>query len=231
MKNTLKSMLRKILIISVLIISYSQINILAVDRTTNIDKNLVDKSIKEESRYLNIDVKYPQVVKLSTGKKINKEIEESIFKVIDEVKAIIKDYYGHGEEGPMFPYQIESNYYVTNTDNVLSFYYEIYQFTGGAHGMTTRYSYNIDEKTGEVLSLEKVFKTDEYETIINNEIQKQIDENKYEYFIGKDGFNGINEKTKFYVNGDYVVVYFQQYEIAPYVKGIPEFKIKFKNIH
>ena len=28
--------------------------------------------------------------------------------------------------------------------NIISFYIDYYQFTGGAHGITTRMSYNID---------------------------------------------------------------------------------------
>ena len=48
---------------------------------------------------------------------------------------------------------------------------------------------------------------------------------KDKYFTGKDGFKGISENQGFYISSGNIVIYFQVYEIAPYVTGIPEFYI------
>lgn len=230
MKKLVKSMGLGVIILISILISYSHTRVATVDNSIFIDKFLVDKYIKEEDKYMIIDIRYPQVINTENSENLSKEIEGNIYRVIDEVKSIIKEYYGDVNEFPSVPYQIYSNYYVTNVEKVLSFYYEIYQFTGGAHGSTTRYSYNIDIDTGENLTLEKLFKDKDYKKIIDDEINKQINMNKDEYFLGKDGFNGVNENTEFYINGDTLIIYFQQYEIAPYVKGIPEFKIDMSKI-
>jgi len=39
------------------------------------------------------------------------------------------------------------------------------------------------------------------------------------------GFQGIGEDQDYYLQDGALVVVFQQYEIAPYAAGIPEFKI------
>ena len=40
-------------------------------------------------------------------------------------------------------------------------------------------------------------------------------------------FKGVNENQAYYLNRDGIIVYFQQYEIAPYSSGIREFKIPY----
>ncbi len=49
-----------------------------------------------------------------------------------------------------------------------------------------------------------------------------------EYFRGENGFErfkGVNEQTKFYVDGSNVIVFFDKYEIAPGYMGRPSFVI------
>ena len=46
---------------------------------------------------------------------------------------------------PLMPYQLYARYKVTNNSDIISFYIDYYQFTGGAHGVTTRIAYNIDK--------------------------------------------------------------------------------------
>ena len=62
-------------------------------------------------------------------------------------------------------------------------------------------------------------------TAINAEIQKQINLAPDEYFEGDMGFTGITDEVSYYVKDGSLVVYFQQYEIAAYARGIPEFSI------
>ena len=45
------------------------------------------------------------------------------------------------------------------------------------------------------------------------------------FFDNGNDFKGINEKSLYYLDNDNLVIYFQEYEIGPYVSGIIEFKI------
>ena len=63
------------------------------------------------------------------------------------------------------------------------------KFTGGAHGITTRLSYSVDNKTGKELQLSDLFKNGyDYKKVINFEIENAIQMDKDKYFTGKDGF-------------------------------------------
>ena len=44
-------------------------------------------------------------------------------------------------------------------------------------------------------------------------------------------FKSIEDKQKFYIQDDNIVVYFDLYDIAPYAAGIPEFIINVNKIN
>lgn len=191
---------------------------------------IVDKNIKEKNDYLTVDVKIPQINGLknrSEEKVINSKILDFTNLWISDVKEIADEYYGAPNNLiPTFPYELVASYTVKNNDKILSFYIDYYQFTGGAHGITTRIPYNIDTSSGKQLLLGDLFKyKSDYEKLINNEIEKEIKKNPENYFLGKDGFNGIKNNQQYFIDGSTLVVYFGQYEIAPYASGMPEFKI------
>lgn len=194
---------------------------------------IVDKKISEKNKYLTIDVTIPQINGLNNKeveKVINKKILDFTNMWINDVRQIADEYYGSPNiVEPRFPYELMSKYIIKSQNKILSFYIDYYQFTGGAHGITNRVNYNIDINTGKELLLKDLFLDGyEYKKIINSEIEKQIAKNPDIYFIGKEGFNGINEKQRYFIDGENIVLYFGQYEIAPYVAGIPEFKIPIK---
>ncbi len=128
---------------------------------------------------------------------------------------------------PIRPYELVSKYKVNYiTEKVLSLYVDYYQYTGGAHGMTDRKPYNFDLSTGQELALQDLFKDNyDYKTVINKEVSQQISIAPENYFSGDMGFKGIGDEQRYYLEDGFLVVYFSQYEIAPYVTGIPEFKI------
>lgn len=194
---------------------------------------VVDKIIKEKNDYLTIDVKIPEINGLNNKeaeKVINKKILEFTNVWINDVKEIADEYYGSPNNVyPIFPYQLISKYTIKSQNKILSFYIDYYQFTGGAHGITNRIPYNIDINTGRELLLNDLFVDKyEYKKVINKEIKKQIAKNPDVYFPGKDGFNGVKKNQQYFIDGSNLVVYFGQYEIAPYAAGIPEFKIPIK---
>lgn len=189
---------------------------------------IVDKVVKEEDKYVRVDVIIPVINNISNKVKesaINKEIEDWTTEWIKDIRLIAKENYDTNVT-PTFPYEADARYEVKNNDRILSLYIDYYQFTGGAHGITTRKPYNIDKRSGEKLKINNLFMDNyDYKGIINKKIQEEIDKNKDMYFTGKDGFQGIKDNQGYYIEGGNLVVYFNQYEIAPYAAGMPEFRI------
>ena len=188
--------------------------------------NLVDKVIREKTNFINIDVVIPQIVGLGDENK-EKDINNEI---LNWTNLWIKDTKDTSEDiKPTIPYELMARYVLTNNQDILSFYIDYYQFSGGAHGITTRNTYNIDIQSGNKLMLKDLFKEGyDYKTYINNEIRKQISIHPDYYFTGKEGFNGIKENQDFYIRDNKIVIHFPYYEIAPYVTGMPEFEIEMK---
>lgn len=202
--------------------------------SVNVESSLiVDKNINEKSDYLTINVKIPQINGLdnkNAEKVINNKILNFTNMWIKDVREIADEYYGTPNTvKPIFPYELTSKYTIKNQDKILSFYTEYYQFTGGAHGITNIIAYNIDIKSGEELLLKDLFLDEvRYKEIIDKEIVNEISKNPDAYFSGKDGFMGIKENQQYYIDGTNIIIYFDEYEIAPYVAGIPRFEIPIK---
>lgn len=192
---------------------------------------IVEKSIRKDLDYLKEDIKIPQLMGGNDEKKINlinSIINKNILPKANEAEEIAKQYFDiNVQEKPRFPYEVYSTYNITSDKNsFVSFYDDYYEYLGGAHGLTTRTSYTIDKKKEELLNLKDLFAAGyNYTNIINNEIREQIKKNPQDYFDSGSEFKGIGENQSFYIEDDNLVIYYQLYEIAPYVKGIPEFKI------
>lgn len=214
----------------IILLFYSQVKINAVENYSSSIEYIVDKVFKSSNEYLDLDVIYPQIINVSNIDYLNKEIDRIVQEKIKNINEIVSLYFGNNEPAPLGPYQLFVRYKITNLDeSILSFYIDIYQFSGGAHGETTRYSYTIDINSGKVLTIEDILTSKDYKNLVDNEIKKQIERNSQYYFVGDEGFKGVDENTRFYIDKGDLVVYFQQYEIAPYSTGLPEFKILIKN--
>ena len=211
--------------------------------------NIQTKEINEDSEFFKADIKYPYLkvkqqclYKQNTHNReieiINKTISDDILKFKEEIKVYSKSYKDEYEKNPnkdeytKYKYEAYTNYEIKyNKNNIISIPVVYYQFTGGAHGMSELKTYNYDLVKGKEIQLKDLFKEDcRYKDIINKEIQDNIEKNQQDYFKGYDGFKGISENQKFYIEENGIVVYFGQYEIAPYSTGIPEFKIPWDKI-
>lgn len=209
-----------------IIITYPQSMLINVNETNVENIIIVDKVIKEKTDFINIDVEIPQIVGLE-----RKEKEEKINnEILNWTNLWIKDTKDTSEKlMPTIPYELQARYLLTNNKDILSFYTDYYQFSGGAHGITTRNMYTINTDTGDKLMLKDLFELGyDYKAFIDNQIYKEINKHPEYYFQGKEGFNGIKEDQGFYVNDGKIIIHFPYYEIAPYVTGMPEFEIDYK---
>lgn len=193
-----------------------------------------EKSINKNLDYLKEDIKVPQLINGKDEQKINlinSKIISDIMPKVEDAEKTSKEYFGGVEkEKPIFPYEIFSRYTITkNNNSIVSMYDDYYEYLGGAHGMTTRTSYTIDKKQEKLLDLKELFTAGyNYTDMINKEIKAEISKHPENYFDSGKIFKGIRENQNFYLEGDNLVIYYQLYDLAPYVFGFPEFKIPLK---
>ncbi len=59
-----------------------------------------------------------------------------------------------------------------------------YQYTGGAHGLTTKVSYNYNLKTGNELKLKDLFKEGfDYKSIIDKKVKEDIEKKRRSFIL------------------------------------------------
>lgn len=112
---------------------------------------------------------------------------------------------------------------------VLSLYSDRYEYTGGAHGSTVRDSqtWNL-EAAGRLRLRELVTCRPNFRKYVIAEVTGQIAKDPEAYFENYGELvAGSFHKSSFYCSPEGVVVYFQQYDIAPYSSGIREFLLPY----
>lgn len=92
-----------------------------------------------------------------------------------------------------------------------------------AHGMTYLQSLTFDVEKQQICKLEDLFTaSSDYVQLISTLIQKQIKQRDIPLL---NGFTSIQPNQDFYIADKTLVIYFQLYEISPYVVGFPMFPI------
>lgn len=145
-------------------------------------------------------------------------------------KEAIKLYKYNKENGyPQMMYELYREYQITlNQENAVSKYIEEYIFSGGAHGTTTRTSQTWNLMLGKMVELYELYPNEPYFLLdILRKINREISENLEIYFA--DPYPLVVEyfnPDSYYIDNGKVVIYFQQYDIAPYSSGIIEFTLE-----
>ncbi|MBE5967193.1 MAG: DUF3298 and DUF4163 domain-containing protein [Lachnospiraceae bacterium] len=149
-------------------------------------------------------------------------------------QAMVEYEYSVKNNFPIREYEAYVDYTITYHQNcTLSLYFDQYEYTGGAHGMTTRTSDTWNLQQSRKLEGKDLFllpkKDITYITdIIKQQIAEQIASGADIYFedythLVTDYFNPNN----FYLTEEGAVFYYQQYDIAPYSSGIRTFLIPY----
>ena len=135
---------------------------------------------------------------------------------------------------PIVSYEAILDFSVTyNDDCILSLYFDRYEFTGGAHGNTVRFSDTWGLQGGRRLPVSAFiarpvyFKTYLIDKVIE-QIQQNIESGQATYFEPHES-NAIEtfRAENYYLTPKGLVVYYQQYDIAPYSSGIQTFLIPY----
>jgi hypothetical protein len=112
---------------------------------------------------------------------------------------------------------------------IISLYFDRYEYTGGAHGNTTRDSqtWNL-QKLGLIELRQLVSCPPDCRAYILSEVNAQIQEEPDTYF---ENYKELTNETfcakNFFCVPEGVVLYYQLYDIAPYSSGIREFLLPY----
>lgn len=190
---------------------------------------------------LKYTIEYPEIVNsvYKQGMKIfNHENRKRALELKEfaenELYEQAKETYEYNKKNgyPIMVYELFEQCNITyNYKNVVSLYCDEYTFRGGAHGNTIRRAQNWDLELAREIPLESFSGGNPYFLInilkqINMQIAKQIENGTGAYFpeycqLVLETFNLEN----YYITPKGIVIFFQQYDIAPYSSGIPEFLI------
>lgn len=103
--------------------------------------------------------------------------------------------------------------------------------SGAAHGMPTQIYSHINVSNGSMYQLKDLFKPgSDYVQVLSAIIGDQIKNDPQYSYVLPDTYTGIKPNQPFYVTKEALHVYFEPYEIAPYVAGFPTFTIPFEQI-
>lgn len=131
---------------------------------------------------------------------------------------------------PIRPFETIVIYNITYNKNcIISLYYEIYEYAGGAHGSTHRCADTCDLRNGSSIVLNKLVTClPDYKSYLIGKIKEEIEKDPSIYFEDYATLIVTNfDEDSFYLTTEGIVLFYQQYDIAPYVSGIREFLIPY----
>jgi hypothetical protein len=149
----------------------------------------------------------------------------------DLYKMAVEQYkYDLENNFPLRVFDAVTDFHITyNAQCIMSLYSDEYEYTGGAHGNTVRTSQTWNMQTKRVIELEELFPCSfDYRLYIYRKIKEQITADPSIYFEDYEKLVVQNFNLKnYYATSEGLIIYYQQYDIAPYASGIREFLIPY----
>ena len=181
-----------------------------------------------EHPLLTFSIRIPQLTGAAAGAwqaQFNKEIRDFAESFTEELKEIVRS---SEEAGIEFraPYQGLIDFAVKlNRGGLLSVVITAYNYTGGAHGITTRDYINLDLTTGKTIQFADLFPTESERERAAEVVNARIQEDPDWFFISRFTPDMFRSDQGFYLEQERAVICFELYEIAPYAAGIQEFAV------
>ncbi len=178
-----------------------------------------------ENDLYDVALYYPYITGGSKAEDITTEIKKINDERLNNIKEIYEKY---TEDNVISQMYLDTYFDYSMCDNFLSVKYTVYEFLGGAHGSTSIFTYNVMNGNDSLLSVSDFFKDDvNHKDVLDKIICDKIIADKDKYF--PDAQKTVwqtNYDKKFYINNKgELVIYFSEYELAPYVAGTVEFNI------
>ncbi len=200
-------------------------------------------SVAEDSYLLEITGAYPQFPQ--AGSVFNKRITDVITVETGEFKKYASEDYQaqlttdsddlfqkRFEQGEMYTLSWDTEVIQSN-DNYISVIIRQESYTGGAHGSRVARSFNYDVKQHRELILTDLMSYEKASQVSRESLKKVFTENGdgevFESFAleGTDPKNAENFKV-FTMTPDAITIYFNEYQVAPYVYGEQQVVIPIK---
>jgi len=187
--------------------------------TTLLDHvEITNQIIKEDIGNYIIDVSYP-VTHIT-------KLDESIYSIIEKQINEFKDAVKIPSPNSAKTTFVIKYIVVSNQDNLISIKFETESYTGGAHPTHLIWTKNFDIKDKKEIIYEDIFIN---EIVLNNiaKYSKEYFKNKkLEYKLFEEGFEPKKENYQvFAITDDSLIIYFNEYQIAPYAAGNFQIKI------
>lgn len=210
-----------------------------------VNKSLNDTMFYRDIAVLKYNIEYP-VFSSNCNQKAVKAInefyaflaknKENYCKLVVYPQAVEAARYIQKNNPPFNYYEFDMSYTITwNTGCVTSLYVEEYTYMGGAHGSTVRTSDTWNFTTGRRIQLTDLYSHDimirkKILVWIENKISEMLKISPATFFddYAKRLQDTLNLNS-FYLVPNGIVIYFQQYDIAPYVARFPEFLLPHPN--
>jgi hypothetical protein len=174
-----------------------------------------------------------------TGKQVRITQPE---KLLDGMKQVYFENYLSTNEGiynasmaSSFNWQsLKFVHILMNGSHILSFYIDHYAFTGGAHGLQTRQFTMVNLWTGKEIGLKDVFKENseaQLSSIISDRIHG-MNHLPTSQSLKDAGFftDPVKPTDNFYITGEGIGFFYNQYDIAPYASGSIDVFIPFREL-
>lgn len=176
------------------------------------------KTIKEETPSYTIDVDY----RLFGNPTVDAHVEAEVQRAVDAFK---KDAAGFDATVESRPYTFSGeivDYYAGG--DIVSERINLYQDTGGAHGMPIVLTLNYDAKTGETITLDRALSlTGLTLADVATKSLAQLNQSYGEDSVFKSGAEPKAENyATFIVTPSNVTFIFQAYQVVAYAAGMPE---------
>lgn len=239
--------MRKLLLVFLLIF------ITACSNKPKFVEQIIEKSIENcEEDCLSINLNYLICKKPNKfASNFNKEIESQVVNFLlsnqidslknveitieESLEAFMKDYNNLHQYFPdISAYELILNDSISfENEKMISLVSSRYSYTGGAHGISSKVFLNFDLSNGEVIENEDLF-TDlpQVLKIAENHFKKQ--QNISAESLNEKGFwfedDTFHLPENLGVVGENLVLYYNPYEIAPYIEGTFELKIPIEQV-
>ncbi|MDD3662999.1 MAG: DUF4163 domain-containing protein [Candidatus Pacebacteria bacterium] len=219
-----------------------------------VDSYEIRKIVTNENLYTNIDISYPYFKKADVA--FNLKIEDFIKDRIENHKVVSEEnwkarYETQTDNSNINPtpneenkFYLHSNFEVIQSNpNYISFLLKIDSYEGGAHGYVVNVPFNYDVRNKKILLLRDLFSEKiDFLKYLSDESRNYL---KREYITSSEGNEDSYEKSLlemieigtepkeenfevFTFTKDKIKIYFAQYQVGPYVIGMPSFEVNRK---
>lgn len=164
--------------------------------------------------------------------RVNQAIEETIETTVTQFLLDIEEsprYVG----APLNELRISFDPFLVNP-RLVSIRFLAYRYTGGAHGSTQAIPFNFDLERGQFISLRDLFQPDtnylEQLSVATRTELAMLHPEWDQQWLAEGTAEREESFSAFALSQDLITIFFQQYQVGPYVIGMPEVTIPLRRL-